>query len=275
VAEARGFDQDYRLTGIADIGGSSTLQSLTYGYYPTNNVQTITNAVASSQNVGSANMNYGYGTGSDQLATLTVAGTVVQTIGYTADGKIASLNPGIQAPGGQYITSLSSNQGGRLASVNAGAGTLASYTYDGFEQRVIKTVSGSYGEIDQYGQDGALLEETNASGVAEADYIYLNGRPVAVLNGSTLYYIHDDMLGTPQLATDGNPPFNGRQATMLSDRHRSAEPSHRICACRGSISILRAAGTTTDSATTRHNWAATSSPIRWVGWAAGTLSMYT
>ena len=49
-----------------------------------------------------------------------------------------------------------------------------------------------------------MLEETNASGVAQADYIYLDGRPVAVLNGSTLYYLHDDMLGTPQLATDSN-----------------------------------------------------------------------
>jgi RHS repeat-associated protein len=204
VAEARGFDQDYRLTGITDIGGSSTLQSLTYGYYPTNNVQTITNAVASSQNVGSANMSYGYGTGSDLLTSLSVGGTVMQTIGSTADGRIASLNPGIQAPAGQYITSLSYNQDGRLSAVNAGAGTLASYIYDGFEQRLIKTVSGSYGEIYQYGQDGALLEETDASGVAQADYIYLNGRPVAVLNGSTLYYLHDDMLGTPQVATDGN-----------------------------------------------------------------------
>jgi len=204
VAEARGFDQDYRLTGITDIGGSSTLQSLTYGYYPTNNVQTITNAVASSQNAGSANMSYGYGTGSDRLATESVGGTLLQTIGYTADGRIASLNPGIQAPAGQYITSLRYNQDGRLTSVNAGAGTLASYTYDGFEQRLIKTVSGSYGEIYQYGQDGALLEETDSSGVAQADYIYLNGRPIAVLNGSTLYYLHDDMLGTPQVATDNN-----------------------------------------------------------------------
>jgi uncharacterized protein RhaS with RHS repeats len=67
---------------------------------------------------------------------------------------------------------------------------------------LIKTVSGSYGEIYQYGQDGALLEETDASGVAQADYIYLNGRPVAVLNGSMLYFLHDDRLGTPQLATD-------------------------------------------------------------------------
>jgi RHS repeat-associated protein len=71
---------------------------------------------------------------------------------------------------------------------------------------MIKTVSGSYGEIYQYGQDGALLEETNASGVAQADYIYLDGRPIATLNNSTgtIYFLHDDMLGTPQLATDSS-----------------------------------------------------------------------
>jgi YD repeat-containing protein len=49
VAETRGFDQDYRLTALTDTG-SSPLQSLTYAYYPTNNVQTITDAV----NVGNS-----------------------------------------------------------------------------------------------------------------------------------------------------------------------------------------------------------------------------
>ena len=154
----------------------------------------MTNAVASSQTVGSTTTSYGYGSGSDLLATLSMGGVTTQAISYTADGRIASLNPGIQAPAGQYITSLSYNQDAQLSAVNAGGGALASYIYDGFGQRLTKTVSGSYGEIYQYGQDGALLEETNASGVAQADYIYLNGRPVAVLNGSTLYYLHDDDL---------------------------------------------------------------------------------
>ena len=205
VAETRGFDQDYRLTGIAD-AGTSTLQNLSYTYYPTNNVLTITNAVtsSSSQSFGPTPTSYGYGSGSDQLATLSVGGVVTHAIGYTADGRVASLNPGIQAPGGQFITSLTYNQDARLASVNASGGALAGYTYDGFGQRLTKTVSGSYGEIYQYGQDGLLLEETNASGVAQADYIYLDGRPVAVLNGSTLYCLHTDRLGTPQLATDSN-----------------------------------------------------------------------
>jgi hypothetical protein len=30
-------------------------------------------------------------------------------VGYTADGRIANLSPGIQGPGGQNITSLSYN----------------------------------------------------------------------------------------------------------------------------------------------------------------------
>lgn len=90
--------------------------------------------------------------------------------------------------------------------MSAGSGALATYTYDGFGQRLIKTVSASYGEIYQNGQNGALLEETNSSGVAQADYIYLNGRLIATLNNvsGALYFLHDDLLGTPQVASDGS-----------------------------------------------------------------------
>ncbi|MGB6686312.1 MAG: DUF6531 domain-containing protein, partial [Terracidiphilus sp.] len=237
-SETRGFDQDYRMTNVTDLGEirrgeARVLENLSYAYYPTNYVQTITDAVTSgnsqsfsydnllrlsqatgsygslgytydgdgnqlTQALGATSTSYGYGTGSDQLATISVGGVTTQAIGYSTDGRIASLNPGIQAPAGQYITSLSYNQDAQLSAVNAGSGALASYTYDGFGQRLIKTVSASYGEIYQYGQDGVLLEETNSSGVAQADYIYLNGRPVAVLNGSALYFLQDDLLGTPQ-----------------------------------------------------------------------------
>ena len=46
IAETYSFDQDYRLTTLTD-NGSSPLQNLSYAYYPTNNVQTITDAVNS------------------------------------------------------------------------------------------------------------------------------------------------------------------------------------------------------------------------------------
>src|SRR5512146_523903 len=60
--------------------------------------------------------------------------------------------------------------------------------------------------IDKEEAHCLLLEETDASGAAQADYIYLNGRPIATLDPSTgaLYFLHDDMLGTPQLATDSS-----------------------------------------------------------------------
>ncbi|MFZ0747313.1 MAG: hypothetical protein WAM85_23110 [Terracidiphilus sp.] len=81
-------------------------------------------------------------------------GDDTQAIDDTANGRMASLSLGIQAPGGQYITSLSYNHDAGLAAVNAASGALGSYTYDGFGQRLIKTVSGTYVEIYQYGQDG-------------------------------------------------------------------------------------------------------------------------
>jgi len=239
VVETRGFDQDYRLTALTDAGTSSPLQNLSYAYYPTNNVQTITDATNSgnnqsfnydnlqrlasaqggygwlawtydkngnrlSQTFGSAITTYGYGTANDLLTTLSLNGTTTQAIGYSADGRIASLNPGFQTPGGPLVTSLNYNQDARLSAVNSDGQALATYAYDGFGQRLIKTVSPTYGEMYQYGQEGMLLEETNASGVAQADYIYLNGQPIASLNPSsgTLYFLHDDLLGTPQLATD-------------------------------------------------------------------------
>jgi RHS repeat-associated protein len=244
--ETRGFDQDYRLTNVTDLGTvrrgvTRVSQNLSYAYFPTNNVQTITDAVNSgnsqsfsydtlqrlsaatggygtygftydkdgnrlTQALGGVTTSYGYGTGNDLLSTTSVGGVTTQTIGYTADGRMATLNPGIESPGSHLITSLSYNQDARLAALNAGSDPLASYTYDGFGQRLLKTVSSTYGNIYQYGQNGMLLEETDQSGAAQADYIYLNGRPVADLapSSGTLYFMHDDLLGTPQLATDSS-----------------------------------------------------------------------
>jgi hypothetical protein len=77
-----------------------------------------------------------------------------------------------------------------MSAVNAAGGALASYIYNGFGQRLIKTISSTYREIYQYSQDGMLLEETNASGVAQAGYIYLDRRPncdpESVLRGALL-----------------------------------------------------------------------------------------
>jgi RHS repeat-associated protein len=58
----------------------------------------------------------------------------------------------------------------------------------------------------QYDQSGHLLEETDGAGNPLADYIYLDGLPVATLSpgASQVYFLHDDRLGTPQAATDSS-----------------------------------------------------------------------
>lgn len=78
--------------------------------------------------LGVTTTTYGYGTGNDLLQTLSVGGVQTRTIGCTADGSIRSLSPGIQASGGQYISSRSYNQDARLAAVNAAGSALARCT---------------------------------------------------------------------------------------------------------------------------------------------------
>ena len=155
----------------------------------------------SSQTLGAVSTTYGYATGNNLQATESVAGTVAETYGYTADGRLSTIAPGISSPSSSLITSLSYNQEGQLSAVKSGSSALATYTYDGFGQRAVKTLSGTVGSLYKYSRGGLLLEEANSSGVAQADYIYFNGQPIAVLNGSELNFLHDDHLGTPQLAT--------------------------------------------------------------------------
>ena len=235
VAETRTFDLDYRLGTLIDMGGKK-IQSLKYAYDADDNVTTLTDNVnpGNTQNfgydvlnrlvgasggygsyswtynpvgsrltetLGAITTNYGYGTNNNQLLSLAQNGITIQTIGYTADGNSNSFDPGIPSPGGPLITGLKYNQEGQLASVLANSQTLSSYFYDGFGQRLEKDHgSGFY----LYDIAGHLLEETYPRGAAQVDYVYLGDVPVATIAPSTgkVYFLHNDRLGTPQLATD-------------------------------------------------------------------------
>jgi RHS repeat-associated protein len=102
------------------------------------------------------------------------------------------------------VTGLTYNQANRLATASSGAGVLAQYTYDGFGQRVVKLGSITATTLYQYDHAGHLLEENDGAGNTRVDYVYLDERPVATIQPTTgkVYFLHDDTLGTPQLATD-------------------------------------------------------------------------
>ncbi len=196
--ENRTYDQQYRLWTLAV---SNSLENLTYGYEANGNVRTITDNLNPAKN-----KTYGY----DPLDRLTSAigtwgslgwtydnvgnrGTQAETAGMSTYSYFPNTNKlqSITAPqnlsfsydpNGNTQTdtgrSYTYNQNDRLIQAIQGAVTLGNYVYDGQGKRIKKTANGET-RIFFYNQQGQLLSEGLSSGIILADYIYLNGVPVA------------------------------------------------------------------------------------------------
>lgn len=82
---------------------------------------------------------------------------------------------------------------------NPGLGANVDYQYNGRGERVAK--SGSFSGHYVYGEGGLLLTDAGGGTPFGTNYVYADGRPVALVRGSTLYYVHADHLGTPRAVT--------------------------------------------------------------------------
>jgi RHS repeat-associated protein len=250
ITETRSFDLDYRMANLAD-NGDGALQNLSYSYDAANNVASVTDGVTStnnqslgydslnrlvnaaggygnhvynydsagnrlSENAGGSPATFTYNAHTNQLASWNGGGSP-QTVSYTKAGNISAL-------AGSTFTY---NQANRLAAVTVDGNLAARYTYDGFGHRLVRVGAKTATTLYEYGRDGRLLEETDDQGSPLVDYIYLGALPVAVLSPATgqVYFLHDDRLGTPQLATDSGQnimwiasygPF-GEMATVPSE----------------------------------------------------------
>ncbi len=207
------YDTQYRITGIID--GTT----LSYGYTPdaNGNITAITNNLNSAKNRsytydalnrlgtaigpwgslgwtydGTGNRiteganNYTYTAGTNKLAS--VSGPVATSFTYDNNGNTVTDNS----------KTFTYNQNQRLS--QATGTQTGDYVYNANGQRSRKTINGvaTYFICDQSGQ---LIYETSTSGIT-ADYIYLNRQPIAKTEGSAVYFIHNDHLGTPQVMTD-------------------------------------------------------------------------
>jgi RHS repeat-associated protein len=209
------YDNQYRITGIT----AGTVMNLSYDQYDANaNIQHITNALDSTKN-----KTFGY----DALDRLTSGTGSWGSLGWTYDGvgnrqtensnsysyfsntnKLSSANGksfGYDNDGNttteaarQYIY----NQNQRLIQINDGA-TTSYYTYNGNGQRTKKVVNGVT-TVSHYSLNGQIIAESNSAGNITAEYVYLNGQPLAKIAGTNTYYYHNDHLGTPQKMTDSS-----------------------------------------------------------------------
>ena len=82
-----------------------------------------------------------------------------------------------------------------------GFGSLA-YAYDAFGQRFASTVNGTRTTF-AYDPRGRLLIAQTA-GAPARDFVYLNGRLLARIDGNTVYYYHLNALGAVVAMTDSS-----------------------------------------------------------------------
>ena len=199
-------DQNGRLTALAVTGSGGAVRAQSLTTDATGNITAIADPV-----VPGRSQSFQY----DALDRLVAATGAYGSLGYgyDASGNRTGRTFGSGGPPAEsYLTPASSNQ---LASVSNGPsptlspGTITSL-YDAAGHRVSQqqpAVPGSRTDF-LYDPAGQLLAESDGTGVALREYVWLGELPLAMVAdsvaGAPTYWIHTDQLGTPQTLTDAS-----------------------------------------------------------------------
>lgn len=204
ISPATGTYTSVQTVTISDSTPGATIYYTVDGSTPTLTSTKYTSAlsISSTETVKAMAAASGYTNSTVATAVFTMNITTVISVVTNANGNITSIPPA----GSVTNATFAYNNANRLASVT-GSPLAATFVYDWQGKRITKTKPGAAGPIVySYGQDGTLISENNAGTVT--DYIYVDGRPVAVLNPSDsqsadqVSYIIADRMGTPQLASN-------------------------------------------------------------------------
>ena len=97
---------------------------------------------------------------------------------------------------------------GRLASVSIGSTAVADYLYNALGQQVHRTVHFGGGTaaitLSVHDLNGNRLSEHDSGGMVLREYIWLDGRPLAIVEGGQTFWLHWDHIGRPVMATDAS-----------------------------------------------------------------------
>jgi len=162
----------------------------TYNYDANGNITYIDDAEAAGNEAFEGAGVYSYEQGTNLLADIWREVPVVY--GYDENGNTISAN------NRTFVYDLSN----RLILVQDDGVTIAEYVYNALNQR-IKKILPTGTRIFHYDLSGHLIAETDETGTTIAEYFYLWQQPLAMIRpAETLYYYHNDHLGTPQVLTD-------------------------------------------------------------------------
>ncbi|HRO64160.1 RHS repeat-associated core domain-containing protein [Thermomonas sp.] len=103
---------------------------------------------------------------------------------------------------------------GRLAS-HTRTGITTTYTVNALDQRMGKSKPGNSSRYAYAGFNQLLAENTNGTWTS---YLWNGGEPVAMVRNNQIYYIHNDHLGRPQLATNSSKVVVWQASNTAFDR---------------------------------------------------------
>jgi RHS repeat-associated protein len=218
------YDLDYRLARIRATG-SSALQDLTLGYDSASNISSISDALNAgynqtlqydldghvTQGVGPYGTdNYTYDLLGNRLTRSLVNGTTTATT-YTYTTTNTQL---LKAVTGSTTLNYAYDANGSRLTLKNGNTTQASYTYNNdarlatagsasmkynaFGERLVETITGG-GTHFIFGQNRLLLAEHTTTGALVRNYVYLNGKPLALVDATgTINFVLNDQVGQPQ-----------------------------------------------------------------------------
>ena len=187
------YDADSRLLSAANTAANS-YGTLAYQYDKNSN-RTQATQNGSSVPYTYSPPNWLAQQGTDQrtrnAAGYTSYTTVLGTLTYDGYGHLTQIDPGSAS---QSVSNPADDT----------VPQAATYSYDGFGERIGKQTADGVATDFGYGPGSRLL--TESSGGKEYDYVWLNGQLLARLDKgplkTTVYYYHTDTLGTPQAMTN-------------------------------------------------------------------------
>jgi RHS repeat-associated protein len=213
------YDQRNRPMRVKVVQGASTLLDLNYTFDPVGNVagintESYTYDFLNRQTIATGpwgTVKYGYdGVGNRLWLYKSPTNT---TYGYGAYDRLTSVgsttytydnNGNLKTQtSGSTTTSYFYDFDNRLTKVTQNSSTLGNYTYSASGTRIQKIESGITTVFLNKGVS-VLYEKQTSGGSTVTDYVYMGSRMLAKLSGSSIYYFHQDALGSSRLVTTGS-----------------------------------------------------------------------